>query len=75
MDGVKPKGGATPGGTAGGVSVEAGGWSVNVGDERSIMLDGQPLTKGVLELGLILLRHACAVLRLKAAAARKGVSL
>ena len=46
---------------------------MNVGDERSIMLEGQPLTKGVLELGLILLRHACTVLRLKVAVGTVGL--
>jgi len=64
MDGVMPKGGATPGGTAGGVSVAADGWTVNVGDERGITIDGQPLTKGVFEMMLIVLRQVCSVLRL-----------
>ena len=38
MDGVMPRGRATPGGTAGGVSVAVDGWTVNVGDERSITM-------------------------------------
>ena len=73
MDGVKPKGNAKPGGTAGGVSVEAGGWGVQVGDERSIVLDGQPLTKGVFEFGLILLRSVCSVLSLDVAVGSLGL--
>ena len=67
MDGVQPRGSATPGGTAGGVSVEADGWAVQVGDERIVALEGQPLTKGVFELMLILLRNVCVALGLDVA--------
>ena len=73
MDGVKPKGNATPGGTVGGVSVQAGGWGVQVGDERSISLDGQPLTKGVFEFGLIVLRDVCSMLSLEVAVGSLGL--
>jgi len=65
MDGVMPRGRATPGGTAGGVSVAVDGWNVNVGDERSITIDRQPLSKGVFEMTLIVLRRVCSVLRLE----------
>ena len=73
MDGVAPRGRAAPGGTAGGVSVQAGGWNVQVGDERSITLELQPLTKGVFELGLLLLRHVCSALRLSVAVGTIGL--
>ena len=46
---------------------------LDVGDERSITIDRQPLSKGVFEMMLIVLRQVCSVLRLDVTLGTSGL--
>ena len=48
-------------------TLQAGTWKLDVDDEKSIGLVGRPMSKGVLEFFLVLVRHVCVVLRLPCA--------